>query len=100
MSAGPLVALPPGQEYPYRQYALFRGRLTDIDEWETFLGADGGDFPPALVWPADRSWCFARDVDPHWAGIVGSQAAVDALVADTYLDVVVVRPGDAVPTYY
>ena len=30
--------------------------------------------PPAFAWSADRSWCFARDVDSHWARIGAEQA--------------------------
>lgn len=90
---GPLVVL------PHRRYALLSGRLEDIDEWGASFGHAENCSPPAFVWPADRGWCFARDVDPHWAGIAGSQDAVDALVGDPGLDVVQVRPGDAIPEY-
>ena len=91
---GPLVVL------PHRRYALLRGSVADVDEWGAAFGDQEHAPPPAFIWPADRSWCFARDVDPHWAGIVGSQAAVDALVADPLLDVVPVGEGEDVPTYY
>ena len=98
VAAGPLVCVPRGTNM--REYALFRGQVTDIDEWESLLGDQGGGLPPAIVWPADHAWCFASDVDPHFAGIAASRTAVDALVADPVLDVVLVQPGEAVPTYY
>jgi hypothetical protein len=91
---GPLV------EIPHRRFALLRGPLRDIDAWEAQLGDGDPIPPPALVWPADRRWCFASDVDPHWAGIGAEQAAVDALVADPDLDVVPARPAGKQPTYY
>lgn len=47
-----------------------------------------GDLTPAFVWPQDRSWCFAFDVDPHWAGIGGSRESVTAALAIPGLDVV------------
>ena len=83
------VVLPPAVhliDLPYRRFALLSGSVADIDGW---TGA-----PPAFVWPADRSWCFTSDVDPHWAGIGGSQAAVDAVIADPGLDAVAARPSE------
>jgi len=85
---------------PHRRYALFRGPLLAIDTFAQDFGSGSVSAPPAFVWPADRRWCFARDVDPHWAGIGGSQAAVDALLADPDLDVVPARPDEAQPLYY
>jgi hypothetical protein len=55
---------------------------------------------PAFVWPADHAWCFASDVDPHWAGIGADRAVVDRLVADRNLDVVHADPEERQPTYY
>jgi hypothetical protein len=91
---GPLV------EIPHRRYALLRGSLDDIDGWEADLGGGHPIPPPAFVWPADHRWCFASDVDPHWAGIGAEQAAVDALVGDPEFDVVPARPAEDQPRYY
>jgi hypothetical protein len=99
------VPLPPGArrgpfvEIPHRRYVLLRGSLQDIDGWETDLGGGQPIAPPAFVWPADHRWCFASDVDPHWAGIGAEQAAVDALVADPELDAVPARPAEVQPLY-
>lgn len=84
---------------PYRRYALLRGAVTDIDRWEQALAVRGPCAPPAFAWPADHSWCWASDVDPHWAGIGASPAAVEALRADPVLDVVPARPGEPQPAY-
>ncbi|GAA0268413.1 hypothetical protein [Cryptosporangium japonicum] len=74
---------------PERSYFLLRGRW---DEW--------GDRPePAFVWPADRAWCLAHDVDPHWAGIGADAAAVDDLLADARIDVVPADPTQPQPYY-
>jgi hypothetical protein len=59
-----------------------------------------GDFPPAFAWPAAHSWCFARDVDPHWAGIGVEQAAIDTLLNAPELDVVPAQPTAPQPTHY
>jgi hypothetical protein len=90
---GPLV------EIPHRRYALLRGALHDIDGWVAGLGGWQPIPPPAFVWPADHRWCFASDVDPHWAGIGAEQAAVDALVGDPEIDAVAARPAEAQPLY-
>lgn len=94
MEPGALVHL------PHRSYALLRGSLEAIDGWEDELGGGQPIPPPAFVWPADRRWCFANDVDPHWAGIGAEDAAIKALLADPELDVVRARPDDAQPLYY
>jgi hypothetical protein len=91
---GPLV------DIPHRRYALLRGSLDGIDSWAADFGGGQHVAPPAFVWPADRRWCFASDVDPHWAGIGAEQAAIDALAGDPGLDVVPARPADPQPTYY
>lgn len=65
--------------------------VSDIGDW---------DVPyPAFVWPADRAWCVAADVDPHWAGIGADTAAIDRLVADPHLDVVPADPREDQPCY-
>ena len=90
---GPMVVL------PHRRYALLRGSLSDLDDWESTLGPTPPYPPPAFVWPADHSWCFTSDVDPHWAGIGGGKAAIDALLDDPDLDVVLARPDEPQPAY-
>lgn len=93
----------PRVEVPNRAYWLFRGPLADGGSWDSAAGWPGhqrlGDAEPAFVWPADRAWCVARDVDPHWAGIGSSRAVVDALVADPGLDVVPADPTEEQPAY-
>jgi hypothetical protein len=90
---GPMVAI------PHRRYFLLHGSLTDLTGWAEVLRGVG-DFPPAFAWPADHNWCFARDVDPHWAGIGAEQAAIDTLLNTPELDVVAAQPTKRQPTYY
>lgn len=90
IARGPLV------EVPHRRYALLRGSAVDADRWAVFV--DGGAPPPAFVWPADQAWCFASDVDPHWAGVGASREAVDALKSSA-LDVVDADPACDAPSY-
>lgn len=91
--AGPMVVV------PNRQYFLLRGSLADLDTWDETLGS-GSCLRPDFAWPADHSWCFASDVDPHWAGIGADQAAIDALLNEPKLDAVPARPADPQPRYY
>jgi hypothetical protein len=90
---GPMVTI------PHRRYFLLHGSMTDLGSWEE-TPAGVGDFPPAFVWPADHSWCFARDIDPQWAGIGAEQAAIDTLINAPQLDVVPAQPTEPQPTYY
>jgi hypothetical protein len=90
---GPLVVL------PHRRYILFRGTLDDLDDWNDLFDFECNS-PPALVWPTDHRWCFASDVDPHWAGIGADTNVIDKLVADTSMDIVSADPNTRQPTYY
>ncbi|RKS75394.1 hypothetical protein CLV35_1857 [Motilibacter peucedani] len=93
---GPLL------ELPHRSYALFEGEVGDLGDWGEVQRRPGwpGYAPvPAFVWPADRAWCVARDVDPHWAGIGASEQAVDELVRHPGLDVVASDPAEEPPAY-
>lgn len=82
---------------PIRRFVLLRGALGDAPGTDALLGVDG--FPPAFAWPADRSWCFTSDVDPHWAGIGASQSAIDALLRADDIDAVAAQPGESPPYY-
>src|SRR5829696_2917772 len=90
---GPMVTI------PHRKYFLLHGSLYDLGSWHETLGPVGS-FPPAFAWPADQSWCFAHDVDPHWAGIGAEQALIDTLLNAPELDVVPAQPTEPQPTYY
>jgi hypothetical protein len=86
---------------PNRSYHLLHGTVADLasvrdaDVWPEPNHA----YPPAFVWPADRAWCIARDVDPHFAGISAAAAAISDLLGHPRLDVVLLPP-DADPPYY
>ncbi|GAB40594.1 MULTISPECIES: hypothetical protein [Gordonia] len=55
--------------------------------------------PPAFIWPADRAWCFTEDIDPHFATIGASAAAIADLLRDTRIDTVADDP-DVSPPFY
>lgn len=61
---GPVIRI------PHREYVLHRGSISE---------ASGS---PAALWPADRAWFLAFDVDPDWAAVGASAAAVEVLAVD------------------
>ncbi|WP_201023239.1 hypothetical protein [Serinicoccus chungangensis] len=87
MVGAPLVRV------PHREYYLFEGPLEAIHEW----GA--GELLPAFVWPEDRAWCTAADVDQHWVGVGASEPALQGLLASLDLDVVRADPTEPQPFY-
>jgi hypothetical protein len=95
----PSVLHGPRVTIPHRRYFLLKGSLTDLDNWEETFGRVGS-FPPAFAWPADHRWCFASDVDPHWAGIGADRAVINSLRNTPELDVVPAQPTEPQPTYY
>lgn len=84
---------------PHRDYWLLEGPLAGLHSWAADLGAGAPGVPPAIVWPADHAWIFVSDVDPHWAGIGASRAAITDLLDDSVLDVVIADPQDPQPSY-
>jgi hypothetical protein len=79
-------------EIENRAYILFVGLMEEIFDWAGSSEFQGVDRPPVFVWPADQQCCVASDIDTHWAGIGASNAAVDALVKHSSLDVVGADP--------
>lgn len=85
-------------EVPHRRYFLASGSSADVEDWEASF--PNGSAPlPAFVWPADHAWCFASDVDPHWAGIGCTRPGLKALM-DSDLDIVTASPTEEQPTYF
>lgn len=92
----------PKVSIPNRDYFLFQGSLADVAGWDTRIKSLLDDIeapPPAFVWPADHAWCVTCDVDPHFASIGAAADAIDRLVANPHVDVVVDDP-DTEPPYY
>ena len=84
-----------------RGYFLFRGDA-DLAAWDD--GDAGPPFEsswpiPAFIWPADRAWCVVRDVDPHFATIGASSAAITDILADSSIDTIDDDPTVDPPRY-
>jgi hypothetical protein len=102
----PTFGVPRGAELPARSYFLFHGSLSEAEIWGSPAEAGIWGLPefspggtPAFVWPSDRTWCVAADIDPHWAGVGASVSSIRRLLADPRLDAVAADPADEQPVY-
>lgn len=83
----------PGLKLPGRSYLLFRGPLHAAlrmghqvtNDW--FVPQS-----PSLLWPADRSWCLATEIDFDSTLIGGSRELVDAITHEPLLEAWPVEP--------
>lgn len=94
----------PEVKIPNRDYFLFHGTVRDIAYWQSQHAREAdsryGVMPdPAFAWPADHSWCLANDVDPHFATIGASCAAIEKVLADPRIDAVADDPAQEPPHY-
>jgi hypothetical protein len=85
----------PRLRHPHRGYLLFRGDLTAA------LDMGNRPFPdwfvpqsPNILWPEDRSWCVATEIDFDSTLVGGSAALVAAILADPDLETWPVDPDD------
>lgn len=69
-----------------RTCVVAQGTVDDWYAWAT--QTQEAAFAPSFVWPRDRSWCIAYDVDAHFLGAGGSQGAIDRLLTHPRFDVV------------
>ena len=77
----------PRLRLPNRDYLLFRGQLADLLHlgWTYPGGADDLQ-SPNLMWPADRSWFVATEIDFDSTLVGGSEELVDELLATDALE--------------
>lgn len=77
-----------------RDHLLFAGPLSSAGQWGAVSFGHG--IPrdinsPNLLWPTDRAWCVATDLDTEWTGVGGSAALARDLLKDSRLEVVRTR---------
>jgi hypothetical protein len=85
----------PRLSLPGRDYLLFRGPLAAVPRMGHQVTDDWFDpQSPSLLWPADRSWCLATEIDFDSTLVGGSRELIDALLDDPRLEVWPVEPGD------
>ena len=80
---------------PGRNYLLFRGPLEAVRRMGHQITDDWFDpQSPSLLWPADRSWCLATEIDFDSTLVGGPRELVAALLAESRLEAWQVEPGD------
>ncbi len=90
----------PRVEIPNRSYLLFRGPLGEAGRWGAADLAPGHPRSinsPNLMWPFDRAWFVASEIDVPWTGVAGSGDLLEELTADPLLDTELVDPESKVP---
>jgi hypothetical protein len=73
----------PKVQMPQRPMWLFSG---SIHAWEARRESELWDRSASLWWPEDHAWCVATDVDLMTTYVGGSDACVEALIADQELE--------------
>jgi hypothetical protein len=87
-------------EVPNRAYLLFEGPLEAVDQIAWRFNRDPDQAltrgAPNLIWPADRSWFVASEVDLDSTFVGGSKSLIDDLLADSRLEAWPASPADLV----
>ena len=78
----------------HRDYLLFTGPCHAALD----MGDPRGLSPqsPNLLWPADRAWCVATEIDLHCTYVAGSTDLVDEILAHPALETWPAAPGDPI----
>lgn len=81
---------------PDRSYLLLAGPLDATRALTEHRGTGvPGTRSPQLLWPEDRTWCVASEIDLDSTVVGGTRALLDAVLADPDLEAWEVRPGDS-----
>lgn len=85
----------PRLRLPHRNYLVLGGLLASVptlgDRVEHALSPQS----PNLLWPADRSWCLATEIDFDSTLIGGPQSLVETLLAAEGVEAWAVGPDDS-----
>lgn len=84
----PESALMPG--WGGRSYRLFRGRKGPVTRWPGLRPEQS----PNLLWPDDRAWCLATEIDFDSTLVACSREVADGILGDDRLEVFEVRYDD------
>jgi hypothetical protein len=80
----------PRVSVPGRSYQLLAGPLSELADLFDFLGGQS----PNIWWPDDQAWCVATEIDFAWTYVGGSNAAIDAILADPRLEALPAKATD------
>ncbi len=90
---GPRFGLPPQSG---RDYLLLSGPLAAaVEIAEADLSGGLGPTSPNLIWPADRSWFLASDIDFDSTLVGGSDALIESIVDSNEIEAWRVEPSDS-----
>lgn len=91
----PPVLAAPRLVLPHRAYLLFRGPLGGVLPW-CRTGEQGyWKQTPNLLWPTDRTWCVATEIDLDSTVVGGPRGLVDAICAHPDLEAFEVGEDDS-----
>jgi hypothetical protein len=77
--------------FPHRAYLLFEGRLREVAVVEAgLIGARS----PNLLWPVDRSWFLASEVDLDSSILCGARELCEAVLASSEIEALSIGPDD------
>lgn len=93
----PQEARPPAHlELPERTHLMFRGPLGSVQEIGSHLGGFFRQESPSLMFPSDRSWFVATEVDLDSTYVGGSRELIGAILEDERLEAWPVSPTDPI----
>jgi hypothetical protein len=78
-------------DLPHRSYVVLRGALESFAKNPGMLGA----ITPNLIWPADRSWFVATEIDFDSTLVAGSREMTTAILASDKFEAWEVSPQDS-----
>lgn len=90
----------PTLELPHREYFTFASTHATVhgpcryDQWAE--GDREGWQSPQLLWPLDRAWCVATEIDYDSTLVGGSAALIGRILADPRLEAFPVDPDDSI----
>lgn len=83
---GPLLRL------PGRKFRVFRGPVAELRQWPGMEAA--WDQSANLVWPEDRSWVIATEIDWPFTLVAAPERVAAAILADPALEAYRIDPDD------
>jgi hypothetical protein len=88
--AADAVRAAPRFHHPGRDYLLARGSCAAV----CLLGSRPLSITPNLVWPEDRAWCVATEIDFDSTLVAATHECAHTLLADDRLEALEVGPAD------
>lgn len=78
----------PMLELPGRRHIVFSGPPADLREWPGLEEAGSTEQSASLLWPSDRSWVVATEIDWDFTLLVSSASLASVVQADPRLEAV------------